>query len=239
MKLCDQHITSKDFEPRLGNGAVVYGRWFGKTLDANGWSHPKLVKLAQRATNELLVHSSQIGGLRAGLLKSPGPRSFASIVFLFHEIDLYQKGEQHKDSPSFEGLESLIENAVIMRDDDGNPASLGFHYEVFCGWRMPPEMDHRIDYSAAQAELISKNAALYVRRLMIAERMDPISDLIRLKKAFSTDKNLQEEFGNVIWEQTTWDPDDLDHAISCLSNVLLKVFKEQRRPEELTRQFLK
>lgn len=239
MQIDEERISSKDFEPRLGNGAVVYGRWFGKTMDANDWSHPKLVKLSKHATVIGYVHSSQIAQLRTGNLKSPGPRSFASMVFLFHEIDLYQKGEQHKDSPTFEGLESLIENAVIMRDYEGKPASLGFHYEVFCGWRMPPEMDHRIDYSAAQAELISKNAALYVRRLMIAERMDPISDLSRLKKAFSTDKNLQEQFGNVIWEQTTWHPEDLEHAMAGLSNVLLKVFKEKRRSGELTKQFMR
>ncbi len=239
MKLRDQLITPKDFEPRLGSGAVVYGRWFGKTLDANGWSHPKLVSLSKHVTEVGYVHSSQIAALRTGVLKSPGPRSFASMVFLMHEIDLYQKGQQHQDSPTFKGFEALVENAVIMRDDDGNPASLGFHFEVFCGWRMPPEMDHHIDYSAAQAELMSKNAALYIRRLMIAERMDPISDLNRLKRAFSPDKSLQEQFGNVIWEQATWHSDDLDHAMSGLSNVLAKVFKEQRRPEELARQFLR
>ena len=50
MKLRDQHITSKDFEPRLGNGAVVYGRWFGKTLDAEWGVQSKPRKPAENGT---------------------------------------------------------------------------------------------------------------------------------------------------------------------------------------------
>jgi len=43
----------------------------------------------------------------------------------------------------------------------------------------------------------------------------------------------------VIIGQAVWKNDELDHQISCLSNMLRKVFKEDRKSEELMNDLLK
>lgn len=233
-------IGADEIEERFDQGAIEYSRWFGKTMDLNGWSHPKLVQLAKHVTGDKgYVHSSQIAALRTGTLKSPGPRSFASLVYLFHEIDLYQKGKQHKKSPTFKGFEALVENAVVMRDDDDNVATIGFHFECFVGWRKPPQKAATIDYSPEQAEKISKNAGKYIRMLMVAEKMDPLEDIDRLAKAFSGDQMIQAQFCNVVWGRESWKPDELDSSLQCVSNMLLKIFKTKLKSTELMHQFLR
>ena len=126
-----------------------------------------------------------------------------------------------------------------MRDDDGNPASIGFHFEVFCGWRMPPAKAATRDYTEEQAALISENAGKHVRRLLIAERMDVIDDMKRLKQAFSNDKGDQEKFESVILSQAVWGNEELEHSVTCLSHMLSKVFKDSRKSEELMNDLLK
>ena len=91
MEISGQKFGAADIEERFEQGAVTFARWFAKLMDANGWSHPKLVELAKVATDgKSWVHSSQIASLRIGKLKSPGPRSFASLSYLWSEIDAYQ-----------------------------------------------------------------------------------------------------------------------------------------------------
>ena len=101
-------------------------------MDDNDWSHPRFVKLAQTATGGVAwVHSSQIASLRKGQLKSPGPRSFAALVYLFNAIDEFQRGVKTKDSPDWTGQEEFIKDKKVIRDDEGRVASIGWHFEVF------------------------------------------------------------------------------------------------------------
>jgi len=233
-------IGSGEIAERFEQGAVSFARWFANTMNANGWSHPRLVQLAKIATGgDSWVHSSQIASLRVGRLKSPGPRSFASLVCLFHAIDAYQKGEKAPGDPDWSGQEQYIKDAVIMRDDDGDPASIGYLFEVFCGWRNPPARAATRDYSEEQATLISANAGKHVRRLLIAERMDVIDDMKRLRQAFSNDKDDQEKFESVILGQAFWQNEEVEHSVTCLSHMLSKVFKDTRKPEELMSDLLK
>ena len=233
------YIGSTQIDDLFEQGAVVYGRWFGKTLDRNGWSHPNIVKLSKRVLgkDKGYVHSSQISALRTGTLKSPGPRSFANMVYLFHAIDDYQKGIERADAPDFTGLERLIDNAVVMRDDEGHPASIGYHFEVFCGWRQPPATEAELTFTLEDAETISKNAGKYVRSMLVAERMDLIDDLPKLQAAFSNDKKVQRLFADVVMGQGYWDVDEIDDAMVNLSQTLKTVFKEKRKAEELLKQF--
>ena len=225
----------------FGDGAVNYAVWFSKCVDANGWTNPKLIALARRLFGDEkgYMHSSQIQQLKLGGLKSPGPRFFASLAALGIEIDKFQKGELTADSPSFKGLEHLIEDAQIMRDDEGNPASLGFHFEVFVGWRKPPIPSVNLDYSPEQAQTISSNAAYYIRRLMTAHNIDIFRDIHRLAETYSSSEADRTKFADIIREQTTWLPEELDYAMRCLCHVLKKHFKQDRKPLELLNTFLK
>ena len=234
-------IPLEALENRFGDGAVNYAVWISKIIDENGWTNPKLIALARHLFGDEkgYIHSSQIQQLKLGNLKSPGPRFFAVLVALFFAIDQYQKGETTKDSPSFKGLEHLIEDCQIMRDDEGNVASLGFHFEVFVGWRKPPLASVSLDYSPEQAKTISSNAAYYIRRLMTANNIDIFRDISRLSDTYSSNEAERTKFEDIIREQAIWEPDDLDHGMRCLCNVLKKHFKQDRKPLELMDQFLK
>ena len=233
-------IGSNEIRERFEQGAVSFACLFKYVMNENDWSHPRLVTLCKIATGgDSWVHSSQIASLRLGKLKSPGPRSFASLVCLFHAIDAYQKGQDSPGNPDWSGHEEKIKDAIIIRDDDGNPASIGYLFEIFCGWRSPPERAVTRDYSEEQAALISSNAGKHVRRLLIAERMDVIDDMKRLKQAYSSDKESQEKFESVILGQAYWDNEEVEHSVTCLSHMLRKVFKEDRNSEELLEDLMK
>lgn len=225
----------------FGDGAVNYAVWISKIIEENGWTNPKLIALARHLYGDErgYIHSSQIQQLKLGNLKSPGPRFFATLVALFHAIDLFQKGKQTKDSPSFKGLEHLIEDAQIMTDDEGNVASLGYHFEVFVGWRNPPMESVALDYSPEQTKMISSNAAYYIRRLMTANNIDIFRDISRLAETYSSDPNEQAKFQDIIREQAVWEIDELESGMRRLCNVLKKHFKQDRKPLELLDQFLK
>ena len=240
MDISGEEIGCHDIAERFEQGAVTYSRWFRKMMKANEWSHPRFVKLAQTATGGISwVHSSQIASLREGKLKSPGPRSFAALVYLFNAIDEYQRGIKGKDAPDWSGQEDFIKNAVVMRDDEGRPASIGYHFEVFCGWRMPPAQDAERNFTDEQAAYASDNAAKHVRRLMIAERMDVIDDMPKLQRHFSLDKPEQDKFKDVVLGQAHWTNDELDDAVIGLRNMLSKVFKQSWKSEELLSNLLK
>jgi len=229
-----------DIEEGFEQGAVTFARWFSRMMDRNGWSHPKLVLLALTATGgKSWVHSSQIASVRVGKLKSPGPRSFAALAYMFAEIDRYQKGTQDHTSPDLSQFDPIIRNAIILRDNQGEPASIGFLFEVFCGWRMPPENAAKRDYTDDQAAMVSRNAGKHIRRLMTADRLDLIDDMPRLLERFSNDKQDQDSLRDVIIGQAVWRNDELDHQITCLSHMLKKVFKEDRKTEELMNDLLK
>ena len=231
-------IGSSEFDDRLDQGAIVYGRWLGRTIDANKWSQPKIISLCKRVISQAksYVHSSQLSQLRIGGLKSPGPRSIAVIVYLMYAIHEYQQGIEREDSPDWTGLEDLIQDATIMRDDDGNPASIGYHFEVFCGWRMPPGPVAHHNFSDSDAEVLSKAAGKYVRNLMAADRMDLIDDMDRLKKAFSPDKAMQTKFADVVMGQDYWGADEIMDNMQNMTSVLKVVFNQSRKVEELIKQ---
>ena len=240
MEINGQKFGAADIEERFEQGAVTFARWFAKLMDANGWSHPKLVELAKVTTDgKSWVHSSQIASLRIGKLKSPGPRSFAALSYLWSEIDAYQNQTQDEHSPDFSKLDKFIKNAQVMRDDDGNPASIGYMFEVFCGWREPPQGTTERDYTEEQAALVSENAGKYVRRLVTADRMDLIESMPRMLRSFSNDKIEQGLFKSVILGEGVWTNEELDHSVTCLSHMLTKVFKTERKPEELMNDLLK
>tara|TARA_B100001564_G_C20644907_1_gene673955 strand:- start:1333 stop:2061 length:729 start_codon:yes stop_codon:yes gene_type:complete len=239
MRIADKDIGFANISESFEDGQTTFAVWFTQMMNRNGWSHPRLVTLATTCSNgKAWVHSSQIASLRVGRLKSPGPRSFGVLAYLFHEIDAYQKGTKDDQSPSFSGQEKYIENAEILRDDKDAPASIGYLFEVFLGWRTPPVRAIERNFSDEQAETISRAAGKKVRRLVAASNMDLIDDMSRLKRNFSNDPVAQENFNNVVIGQATWANDELDLNVTCLCHLLQKVFKQDIKPEELMNDLL-
>lgn len=233
-------VGSKNIEEQFEQGAINLAKWFSRIMDLNRWSHPKLVSIATTATGgKSWVHSSQIAALRVGRLKSPGPRSFAALVYMFNAIDQFQRGEQNEHSPDFTDVEVFIKNAVVMRDEDGEVVTLGYLFEVFCGWREPPPGVTKRDYSEAEALYVSKSAGKHIRRMMQAERLELIDDMPALLKIFSGDKDVQKQLNDVIIGQGHWTPTDLELQIQNYSHLMQRRFKDSRTPEEWLKDFLK
>lgn len=233
-------VGSKNIEEQFEQGAINLAKWFSRIMDTNRWSHPKLVSVATAATSgKSWVHSSQIAALRVGRLKSPGPRSFAALVYMFNAIDQYQRGEQNENSPDFTDVEQHIQNAVVMRDEHGEIVTLGYLFEVFCGWREPPPGVTKRDYSEAEAIHVSKSAGKHLRRMMQVERLELIDDMPALLKLFSGDKDMQRQLNEVIIGQGHWTAEDLELQIQNFSHLMKKRFKDARTPEEWLKDFLK
>jgi|TARA_Y100000289_G_scaffold52817_1_gene54475 hypothetical protein len=240
MRVSDIDIGYENISELFDDGQTNFAVWFARMMDANGWSHPGLVKLATTCSNgKAWVHGSQAHSLRYGRLKSPGPRSFAVLAYLFAVIDAYQKGTMDEHMPDMSMHKKAISNAVILRDDDDNPASIGYMFEVFCGWRIPPANAIQRNFTDEQAALVSKAAGKMVRRLMAASQMDLIDDMPRLKKNFSNDKDAQEVLEKVVIGQAEWSNEELDHNVTCLCHMLQKVFKQDLNSEELMNDLLK
>ena len=240
MRVQDIDIGYENISELFGDGQTNFAVWFARMMDANGWSHPMLVKLATTCSNgKPWVHASQINSLRYGRLKSPGPRSFAVLAYLFAVIDRYQKGQSDEFMPDMTPHKKYVEKALILRDDDGNPASIGYMFEVFCGWRIPPANAIKRNFTDEQAASVSKAAGKMVRRFMAANQMDLIDDMARLKRNFSNDKDAQDVFALVVIGQAEWTNEDLDHNVTCMCHMLQKVFKQETNSEELMNNLLK
>lgn len=227
-----------ELEEAMDQGAINFSRWFCRVMDSNGWSHPTLVGLCKYVTGDkAFLHSSQIAGLRAARLKSPGPRSFAALEYLWSAIDDYQNSRS--TGIPFGNLAPLVERAEIMRDPEGRPATLGYMVEVFTGLKPVPIDLNVVNFNENQARIISDNAGRIIRRMMVQHKWDLIDDIHRVADKFSPDPDLRAEMREIIVGQTTWQPEDLQNRLTELSKMLAKVFEYRRTVPELTDELLK
>lgn len=170
--------TLKDqFDNGVRNFSVLFTRW----MDTNGWSHPVMVNLAAACLdlpdNKGWLHSSQISGLRHGKLLSPGPRSFMAIERL--NFFLHRYATKKLLLPNTSSSNFYSEPFVIT--EDGNPPPIGWWVEVFCGARIPRDIDIAARFfTEDQASAISANWAKLVRRLLIEAGLDIVDELGRL-----------------------------------------------------------
>ena len=223
----------------MDQGAIDFGKWFSRTMDGNGWSHPNLVALCRMATGgKSWLHSSQIAGLRQARLKSPGPRSFVALEYLWRLIDQYQK---NRDSvgPSVAANYKMIEEATLMRDPDGNPATTGYMIEVFTGLRPVPIELSELSVSLDQAKAISVNLGRMLRRMMATQGWDLIDDMDRVTKIFSTNAEDRAILDGVICGQYVMTPSEIDHYSTDLARVMRKVFNYNREATELVEELMK
>lgn len=229
-------VAPKELEAKAEEGAVAFAKWFTRVMDGNGWSHPQLVALCKAVTGDkAFLHSSQIAGLRQARLKSPGPRSFSALEYLWYGIDRYQKEYEGQ----FGRLASLVEHAGIMRDPNGNPASMGYMLEVFSGLRPVPVDLSKAVFSEDQAERISNNAARLVRRLMAIDDLDPVFDIDQVIKRFPGSEEAKAHFEALIKGERSWEIDEIEAQVASLARMLRDKFKYERTANELLEELKK
>lgn len=207
------------FEEGVKTFALLFTRW----MDTNGWSHPTMVNLAKACMDGTAwLHSSQISGLRHAKLFSPGPRTFIAIERLNFYIHRY--ATKKTLLPGTLGS-NFYKNAFAITEN-GKPPELGWWVEVFCGQRIPKDIDlHETFFTDEQAVLLSQNWGALIRRLMIQENIDLITELDKiLREAYpARDAERLARTIAVIQNRETWSAQQLANelpAISALTSSL-------------------
>lgn len=161
-----------------GNGAKTFAKLFTRFMDTNEWSHPVMTMLARSALGGTSwLHSSQISGLRHAKLVSPGPRTFLAIAELNRCLYLYLT--ENELIPGTASNEYYVNGYCVL--ENGVPPSPGWWFEVFCGVRVPKDIDLSSSYySEEEAAAISKSWAKRFRRLVSLEGYDVYEDLDKL-----------------------------------------------------------
>lgn len=164
-----------DHQAQFERGIEVFSLLFTRWMDTNGWSHPVMVNLTKACMGGVSwLHSSQISGLRHGKLRSPGPRTFIAIERLNYYVWRYST--QKKLLPNSAGS-NFYANAYAITED-GAPPPVGWWVEVFCGTRVPKDIDlHQRIYTEDQAREMSANWARQCRRLLGQKGYDLIEEL--------------------------------------------------------------
>lgn len=179
--------------------SLLFTRW----MDTNGWSHPVMTKLVQAALGDTRwLHSSQISSLRHNGSENPGPRTFVAIAQLNYYIHRYATTK--KPIP---GTKTEQYQAAFAITEDGEPPTAGWWLEVFCGLRIPKDIDLREAYfSEKQAEQVSISWGAMIRKLMRDKDLDLISDLDPLLREAYPAKDVvrvksvrQVVHGNYVW----------------------------------------
>lgn len=160
-----------EFNQGVQNFSLLFTRW----MDTNEWSHPVMTSLAKSALNGTAwLHSSQISGLRHAKLYSPGPRTFIAIERLNYFV--YRYITEKKLIPGTSSSNNYSKPYAIT--EDNTPPPLGWWVEVFCGARIPKDIDLKVDFfSETQAKELSLAWAALIRRLMIQNEVDIITEL--------------------------------------------------------------
>ena len=196
------------FDSGVRNFAHLFTRW----TDTSAWSHPVMVNLAacclELPGKKGWLHSSQISGLRHGTLLSPGPRTFMAIERLNYYLHRYAVDK--KLIPGTSSSNFYSEPFVIT--EDGAPPLLGWWVEVFCGARVPKDIDvtERF-FTEDQAAEMSTSWGKLIRRLLIEAELDLIEELGRVLRSHYPvrEPDRLETIAAVIQNRARWTPEQL------------------------------
>ena len=190
-------------------GAQAFALLFTRWMDTNEWSHPVMTALASSAMGGIRwLHSSQISGLRHAGLNNPGPRTFYAIAELNRSLWRYKTTKRLIPGTS---SSAAYENPFVITED-GEPPSAGWFYEVFCGLRVPQDIDlHEAYCTEEQANRISVQWGALIRRLMRERDLDLITDLNEVMRQHypARDADRVRRTREVIENRYVWSPDEL------------------------------
>ncbi len=145
------------FRDRLSDGRRSMAHLIHVWHERNGWSHKVLPALAE-CLDLGRVHNSQISNLRNGKLASPGPEVFLALAqsnAVIHEGIETISDRLAVDHPEL--LKVLLESAIPLIGDDGEPLGAGKLFEIFLGLSSIPSC---FDWFIEENEAASLSAAL-------------------------------------------------------------------------------
>lgn len=212
-----------DLKADYSQGIQTFGLLFTRWMDLNEWSHPNVVALAKASMHGLSwLHSSQIAGLRHCTLLNPGPRTFVAIERLNFYVHRYATKKL-----LIPGTDSsnLYAKAFAITEND-KPPELGWWFEVFCGKRMPRDIDlHQRVFNDEQASTLSHKWGSLIRKLMTGKGIDVIAELDKVIRENypAGDAARIEQLVKVIHNRSVWTPEQLTNELPALSSFTGKL----------------
>lgn len=202
---------------RLKDGIKTFAALFSRLMDLNEFSHPTMVKLTTACMGDVSwLHSSQISGLRHGKLVSPGPRTFVAIQQL--NFYLHRYITEKKLLPGTTSSNDY--NNAFSITEDGEPPSVGWWVEIFCGLRKPKDIDlYARKLTDSQAEKQSLQWAKSMRQLMISNGIDIISDLDKVLRENYPARDVKRlsKIKNVLIKGETWTPLEFELELPAIT----------------------
>lgn len=167
--------NAENIQVQFDQGIRTFSKLFSRWMDLNEWSHPVMTSLARCALGGASwLHSSQLSGFRQGRLHSPGPRALIGIERLNYYLHRYKTKKLL--IPGTPSSNFYADPYVIT--ENGEPPSLGWWVEVFCGYRIPQDVDLReTQFSDTQANKFTKEWGRLVRKLLTHAGYDIIEEL--------------------------------------------------------------
>ncbi len=130
---------TNDFRDQLASGRRAMAHLIRVWHERNGWSHKVLPALSE-SLNLGKVHNSQISNLRNGKLFSPGPEVFLALAKSNEVIsEGIESISQQLQDVHPELLKVLLESAIPLENDYGQPLKAGEFFEIFVGLASLPE----------------------------------------------------------------------------------------------------
>lgn len=202
----------ESIQNRFDAGRLLFSRLIATWMSQNDWSHPVMIRLAsaclQLPRQKGWLHSSQIAGLRHATLGAPGPRCFVGIERLNYHLYLYRT--EGKLLPGTMSSNDYQDPWVIT--ENGQPPSLGWWVEVFCGYRVPRDIELGVArFTDTTAHRFSKAWGAYARQLLINKKYDIISDLPTVIRNYYPAEGITRirKLQDVIYSRDAWTPDEL------------------------------
>lgn len=215
---CPTDDSNTDHQAQFDRGVETFSRLFVRWMDSNGWSHPTIVALAKASLNGAgWLHSSQVSGLRHGRLKSPGPRTFVAIERLNFFLHRYKTEKLLIPNTS---SSNGYQDPELLLDENGNPPSVGWLVEVFCGTRQPPGLSStEFFFTPDQAEQFSANFGKLARRLLAINSLDIVTDLdVAIHRHYGPGDAVRvEKLKQVLLARGAWSPTELDAEMPALT----------------------
>lgn len=185
----------------------------------NNWSHPVMIKLGAgclQLSGKAWLHSSQIAGLRHAKLSNPGPRAFVGIERLNYY--LYRYRDEKLLLPGSRSANDYADAQPIL--ENGLPPELGWWVEIFCGYRVPKDLDlDAPHFSEANATKISQEWGKLARRLLTTKGYDIVTDLNRAceNHYLVQSQTRLRKFKDVLFNKEAWTAEELQIELPTLT----------------------
>ena len=217
MKDREDQAIADAHRDRLESGIKTFAAIFSRLMDLNEFSHPTMVRLTSSCMSGISwLHSSQISGLRHGKLISPGPRTFVAIQQL--NFYLHRYATEKKLLPGTSSSNDYEKAFAIT--ENGEPPAAGWWVEVFCGLRVPKDIDlYANKLSESQAEEKSLHWAKSMRQLMMSKGIDIISDLDKILRDNYPARDIERlsKIKNVLIQGETWSPVEFELELPAIT----------------------